>query len=80
MFDACAVRGYFNRATGKKLYRRTLIVLWSLATLPAILAVVLRLVIQTRFWHLGFWEWTGSVAIFLFLVCSVWLLPEHVRE
>ena len=80
VFDACAVRGYFNRATGKRLYRRTLLVLWSLATLPAILAVVLGPAIQARVWHLGFWEWTGSAAAFLFLVCSVWLLPEHAHE
>jgi hypothetical protein len=80
MFDACAVRGYFNQVMGKKLYRRSLLVLWSLATLPGILAIVLKLVMQTRFWHLGFWEWTGSAAAFLFLVCSAWLLPEQVRE
>ena len=80
VFDACAVRGYFNRAMGKKLYRRSLLVLWSLATLPAILAVVLGLVIQARVWHLGFWEWTGSAAAFLFLVSSVWLLPERGYE
>ena len=80
MFDGCAVRGYFNRATGKKPYRRSLLILWSMATLPVILAVVLKLVVQTRFWHLGFWEWTGSVAAFLFLVCSVWLLPENAYE
>jgi ABC-type xylose transport system permease subunit len=80
MFDACAVKGHFNRATGKKLYRRSLIVLWSLAILPVILAVVFGPVLQTHFWHLGFWEWIGSASAFLFLVCSVWLLPEHACE
>ena len=80
VFDGCAVRGYFNPAIGKKLYRPTLLVLWSLATLPAILTVVLGLVIQTRVLHLGFWEWIGSAASFLFLVCSVWLLPERAYE
>jgi hypothetical protein len=29
------------------------------------------------FWHLGFWEWAGSTAVFLFLALAVWLLPEH---
>jgi len=76
-FDAW---GCLNRATGKKLYRSSLLVLWSLATLPAVIAVVLRLVMQNHYWHLGFWEWTGSAAVFLFLVCSVWLLPERTHE
>lgn len=26
-------------------------------------------------WHLGFWEWTGSAAVFVFLVLSVCWLP-----
>jgi hypothetical protein len=29
------------------------------------------------FWHLGFWEWAGSAAVFLFLTLAIWLLPEH---
>jgi hypothetical protein len=28
------------------------------------------------FWHLGFWEWIGAVAVFLFLCASVFLLPR----
>jgi hypothetical membrane protein len=27
------------------------------------------------FWHLGFWEWTGAVAVFVFLCASTFLLP-----
>jgi hypothetical protein len=27
------------------------------------------------FWHLGFWEWLGSVAVFLFLCAAVFLMP-----
>ena len=27
------------------------------------------------FWHLGFWEWTGAVAVFAFLCAAVFLLP-----
>jgi hypothetical protein len=27
-------------------------------------------------WHLGFWEWIGSAAVFLFLLSSALLLPE----
>lgn len=28
-------------------------------------------------WHLGFWEWIGSAAVFLFLLSSALLLPEE---
>jgi hypothetical protein len=28
------------------------------------------------FWHLGFWEWLGSVAVFVFLCASVFLTPS----
>src|SRR2546423_3897686 len=27
------------------------------------------------FWHLGFWEWSGSAAIFVFLCAAVFLMP-----
>jgi hypothetical protein len=27
------------------------------------------------FWHLGFWEWTGAVAVFVFLCAAVLLTP-----
>jgi len=30
---------------------------------------------QSIFWHLGFWEWTGAVAVFAFLCAAVFLLP-----
>jgi hypothetical protein len=29
------------------------------------------------FWHLGFWEWTGAVAVFLFLCATVFLTPRR---
>ena len=28
-------------------------------------------------WHLAFWEWIGSAAVFFFLVSAAWLLPRH---
>jgi hypothetical protein len=28
------------------------------------------------FWHLGFWEWTGAVAVFAFLCAAVFLTPQ----
>jgi len=30
------------------------------------------------FWHLGFWEWTGSVAVFVFLCAAVFLVPPRM--
>ena len=30
------------------------------------------------FWHLGFWEWTGAVAVFVFLCAAVFLAPPRV--
>ncbi len=32
---------------------------------------------RTVFWHLGFWEWLGSVAVFLFLCAAVFLIPRR---
>jgi hypothetical protein len=33
------------------------------------------------FWHLGFWEWIGAAAIYVFLVAAVWATPiEDVRH
>jgi hypothetical protein len=29
------------------------------------------------FWHLAFWEWIGSAAVFLFLLSSALFLPEQ---
>lgn len=28
------------------------------------------------FWHLGFWEWTGAAAVFVFLCATVFLTPR----
>jgi hypothetical protein len=28
------------------------------------------------FWHLGFWEWLGSAAVFTFLCAAVFLTPS----
>jgi hypothetical protein len=30
------------------------------------------------FWHLGFWEWTGAVAVFVFLSAAVFLTPPRI--
>jgi hypothetical protein len=30
-------------------------------------------------WHLAFWEWIGSGAVFLFLISAAWLLPPNAE-
>jgi len=64
---------------------------WSLIVPPALLVLVLRLLAAAHFqwsnpvyraienrslWQLGFWEWIGSIAVFLFLLCAALFLPE----
>ena len=31
------------------------------------------------FWHLGFWEWSGSAAVFVFLCAAVFLTPPQAK-
>jgi hypothetical protein len=31
-------------------------------------------------WHLGFWEWIGSIGVFLFLLGAAVFLPENGRD
>lgn len=72
--------------------RRRLLLSWSVLVLPAIFVAVLRLaagarlgwsnpvyraVGNPRIWQLGFWEWLGSAAVFLFLLSAALFLPEH---
>jgi hypothetical protein len=80
---------------GKRLYGRNLLVWWNLLTTHPLLVVIVTLVGHARFrwldpiyqmlhgsavWHLGFWEWIGTAALFLFLVVSALHLPEHAGE
>lgn len=32
------------------------------------------------FWHLGFWEWSGSAAVFVFLCAAVFLTPSQTTQ
>jgi len=92
VFNTCVNKAYFRRASETTSHRRGLLVSWNLLTLPAVLVTVAWLVIRvflkrsgpthqaivtSAVWHLGFWEWIGSVAIIAFLVCAVLFLPEH---
>jgi hypothetical protein len=68
-----------------------LLLSWSLITLPALSIALLRAaagahldwsnpIYQTlenrALWQLGFWEWAGSAAVFLFLFSAALFLPE----
>jgi hypothetical protein len=83
-----------RRVGGGSLSHR-LIFWWSVMTWPAIVLLVFRLIIGARFqvlesftrnlkhsvvWHLGFWEWIGSVLVIMFLVVSAWFLPATDRD
>jgi hypothetical protein len=47
-----------------------------LARLNQAWAMSIRSVLRNSvFWHLGFWEWSGSAAIFVFLCAAVFLIP-----
>jgi hypothetical protein len=65
---------------------------WSLIVVPALVIVVLRVLagahldwpnpiyraIENRsLWHLGFWEWMISAAVFLFMLGGAVYLPEN---
>lgn len=90
----CAAKGYFASSKRARQWR-WLFVCWSLLTLPAFSIAILRLVAGARFrwsspvyralengslWHLGFWEWIGSVAVFLFLLSAALFLPEQPAD
>lgn len=89
-FYVCALRGRSASANVRSVPLRIFLA-WSLIVPPALLIIMLRLLasahfhssnpiyrsIESRsFWHLGFWEWIGSAAIFIFLFCAALFLPE----
>jgi hypothetical protein len=68
---------------------------WSLTVPPALVVVVLRLLTADHFqwsnpvyqaienrslWHVRFWEWIGSIAVFLFLLGAAVFLRENGRD
>jgi hypothetical protein len=90
-----AIKTWFASPTIGALRLRRLLIAWSLLLIPAILVIALRLlayagrrwssgvlrIIESRsLWHLGFWEWMGSGAVFLFLLSSTLFLPDHASE
>ena len=41
------------------------------------LSSLYQLLRHSPFWHLAFWEWIGSVAVFLFLISAALFLPKE---
>jgi hypothetical protein len=85
-----AAKGHAASPTESNL-SRWLLISWSALTVPALLIAILRAAagadlhwsnpiyqtLQSRaFWRLGFWEWLGSAAVYLFLLSGVLFLPE----
>ena len=90
-FYVCALRG-LAVPPGQRHARLRIFLAWSLIVPPALLVLVLRLLADAHFqwsnpvyraienrslWHLGFWEWTGSTAVFLFLLGGALFMPEN---
>jgi hypothetical protein len=90
-FYLCAMTGV-SVSSDEERVRPPVFFGWSVIVPPALVIIVLRLLaavhfqwsnplyrtIENRsFWHLGFWEWIGSIAIYLFIIVAVLLLPEH---
>jgi hypothetical protein len=90
-----AIKTWVASPTIGALCLRRLLIAWSLLVIPAILVMALRLlayaargwssgillIIESRsLWHLGFWEWIGSGAVFLFLLSSALFLPDQASD
>jgi hypothetical protein len=84
----CAVKAYFTSEANQRLVKLTLF--WSFIVVPALTCALLRMAagahlnwqnplyaaLQDRaLWYLGFWEWIGSVAMFLFILTGLVFLP-----
>jgi hypothetical protein len=90
-FYLCALRG-FLMPSNERHARLPIFLAWSLTVPPAIVVVVLRLLASAHFqwsnpvyraiedrslWHLGFWEWIGSTAVFAFLLSAALFLVQN---
>ncbi|HVA67868.1 MAG TPA: hypothetical protein VNF45_01050 [Candidatus Binataceae bacterium] len=88
-FYLCALKG-LSAGPGERHIWLRISLAWSLTVPPALLVVMLRLLAAAHFqwsnpiyraienrslWHLGFWEWIGSTAVFLFLLGAALFLP-----
>lgn len=90
-FSWCAHRGSRAPLTDRRLYPRSLVVSWTILTFLALVTLTgcvcsvlipkigvpgLLPLCHSPFWHLAFWQWIGSVAVFLFLASAALLLPR----
>ena len=51
-----------------------------LTRLRPVWAIPIRTALRhSVFWHLGFWEWSGSAAVFVFLCAAVFLMPSQAK-
>jgi hypothetical protein len=46
---------------------------------PAWASPIHRVLRNSVFWHLGFWEWMGAASVFTFLAAAVFLTPSQTR-
>jgi hypothetical protein len=46
---------------------------------PAAAGPIRSVLRHSVFWHLGFWEWTGAAAVFVFLSAAVFLMPSQAK-
>ena|GEM_PF-1737480 len=78
VFWACALRGRFGSAAGKRRYGPVLIAGWSILVLSGPSAAVLSALEAAKRFHelAGLYEWAASAIFFLFLLSSALLLPE----
>lgn len=95
MLWMAVLKTWFTSSVRGPSHLRLLLLGWSLVVVPAILVLALRIlayamigrpravfpIIASRsLWHLGFWEWVGSGAVFLFLLSSVLFLADHASD
>ena len=88
LFEFYALR----HRSGNNPFIRRVAFWWGSMTGAAVVMFILRLIIAVHLpaldsftqslkhsaaWHLGFWEWIGSVAVILFLIISASLLPDR---
>jgi hypothetical protein len=91
VFYLCTLQNFSHSRDERRTPLR-LFVAWSLIVPPALLISLIRLMAGAHFrwssplyqrledrslWHLGFWEWIISAAIFLFLLEAALFLPEQ---
>jgi hypothetical protein len=90
-FYLCAIGGLWL-PPNERHTRLPIFLAWSPIVPPALLVIVMRLLTAAHLrwsnpvyqaieyrslWHLGFWEWIGSIGVFLFLLGAVLFLPVN---